>query len=127
MSDVAQVNLGPASEFPVGEFRLVSVGRREIGVLRHEDGRVHAVRNLCPHKGAPMCKFGTTGTFMPGPPGKLEWGREGEILRCPWHGFEFEIETGARPYSDSRMRLRVYPARIENGDVVIDTSPLTSR
>jgi len=65
--------------------------------------------------------------MLPGPPGTLEWGHDGDILRCPWHGFEFEIETGARPYCDSKMRLRVYPARVEQGDIVIDMSPQRSQ
>ncbi|MBU2533817.1 MAG: hypothetical protein KKB37_13840, partial [Alphaproteobacteria bacterium] len=77
--------------------------------------------------GAPICKSQPTGTMLPGPPGTLEWGHDGDILRCPWHGFEFEIETGARPYCDSKMRLRVYPARVEQGDIVIDMSPQRSQ
>lgn len=127
MSDAEEVNLGPADEFPVGEFRIITVGRREIGVLRREDGRVQAVRNWCPHKGAPMCKFKPTGTMVPGPPGSLEWAHDGDILRCPWHGFEFHIESGLRPYTDSRMRLRIYPARIEQGNVWIDMRAQTSK
>ena len=55
--------------------------------------------------------------MLPAAPGTLAWGREGEILRCPWHGFEFEMATGARPFVESRMRLRVYPARIEDGEI----------
>lgn len=127
MTDQKDVNVGPADQFPIGEFRIVTVGRREIGVLRRADGRIQAARNQCPHKGAPMCKFKPTGTMIPGPPGTLEWGHDGDILRCPWHGFEFHIETGRRPYSDSRLRLRVYPARIEQGNILIDMSPQRSK
>jgi nitrite reductase (NADH) small subunit len=127
MSAQKEVNIGPADDFPVDELKLVTVGRRELGVLRRADGKVHAVRNWCPHKGAPICKFPPTGTTLPGAPGTLEWGREGEILRCPWHGFEFSIETGTRPYMDSSMRLRIYPARIEQGDILIDMSPQRSK
>lgn len=127
MSDENEVNVGAVDTFPVGEFRIIEIGRREIGVLRQEDGRVHAVRNQCPHKGAPMCKFKPTGTMLPAAPGTLAWGRDGEILRCPWHGFEFELATGKRPYSDSKMRLRIYPARIERGDILIDIGPQRSK
>lgn len=127
MNDAKLTNVGPVEDFPIDAFRIVTIGRREIGVLRRGDGRVQAVRNLCPHKGAPMCKFKPTGTMIPGAPGTLQWGHEGEILRCPWHGFEFEIETGARPYSDSRMRLRVYPAHIDDGNVILDMSPQSTK
>ena len=117
------VNVGPADSFHVGRVRIVMAGPREIGVVRRADGQVDAVRNWCPHKGAPICKGPLTGTMLPGEPGTLTWGRDGEILRCPWHGFEFEIATGARPYSDSRMHLRVYPARIEDGEIWVVISP----
>ena len=117
------INLGPAEAFPVGQMRIVAVGTREIGVVRRADGRVEAVRNWCPHKGAPICKGRLGGTMLPGEPGTLTWGRDGEILRCPWHGFEFEIRTGARVYAASRQSLRVYPARIEAGEIRIDLGP----
>jgi nitrite reductase/ring-hydroxylating ferredoxin subunit len=127
MNDDKEINVGAIEDFPVGKFRILKAGGREIGVLRRDDGRVHAVRNWCPHKGAEICKMPPTGTMLPGPPGTLQWGHDGDILRCPWHGFEFHIETGARPYTDSRMHLRVYPARIDQGNILVDMSPQRSR
>ena len=126
MTTSNHVNLGPADAFPLGKVRIVQARNREIGVVRRSDGRVDAVRNWCPHKGAPICKGPLTGTMLPGAPGTLTWGRDGEILRCPWHGFEFEMKTGIRPYSDSRMRLRVYPANIVDGQIQLDLGPRRS-
>ena len=120
------VSIGRADDFPLETLRIVTVevdGRaatREIGVVRRADGTVDAVRNWCPHKGAPICKGPLTGTMLPGAPGTLTWARKGEILRCPWHGFEFAIATGARVFAESRMRLRVYPARIVDGQILLD-------
>ena len=54
MNNAQETNIGPADNVPIGELRLISVGKREIGVLRRTDGRVQAVRNWCPHKGAPI-------------------------------------------------------------------------
>lgn len=126
MKSQNEISVGRVSSFPVGEFRIITADNREIGVLRRTDDTVHAVRNWCPHKGAPICRAKPTGTALPGPPGTLAWGRDGEILRCPWHGFEFDIVTGERPFSDSRMRLRVYPARIQDGEILVDFGPLQS-
>ncbi len=120
------VSVGKADAFPVDKLQIVTAGRREIGVVRRADGTVQAVRNWCPHKGAPICKGQLSGTTLPAPPGTLEWGHDGEILRCPWHGFEFYIANGRAPYTGSRMRLRVYPAKIENGDILIDLGPQRS-
>jgi len=126
MSESTVVSIGRAEEFPMGELRIVAAGGRSIGVVRRADGTVDAVRNWCPHKGTEVCRTKLTGTMLPGPPGSLEWGHEGQIIRCPWHGFEFDIRTGRRPYSDSTMRLRVYPARIEDGRVLVDLAPQRS-
>jgi nitrite reductase (NADH) small subunit len=126
MSESKVVNVGRAEDFPVDTIRIVAAGGREIGVVRKADGSVHAMRNWCPHKGAEVCKTKLTGTMLPGEPGTLTWGHEGEIVRCPWHGFEFDIRTGKRPYSDSAMRLRTYPARIENDQILVDMSPRKS-
>ena len=126
MSERRDINIGRAEDFPLDTIRIVTADTRSIGVVRRADGTVNAVRNWCPHKGAEVCKTKLSGTFVPGPPGTLEWRHDGEIVRCPWHGFEFDIRTGTRPYSDSRMRLRVYPARIVDGDIVVDLSPQRS-
>jgi nitrite reductase (NADH) small subunit len=123
------ISAGPAADFPLETLRIVSIsvpktgGTREIGIVRRADGTVDAVRNWCPHKGAPICKGPLTGTMLPGAPGTLTWARDGEILRCPWHAFEFELKSGARLYSDSRMRLRVYPAKIIDGQIQVDLGP----
>lgn len=132
MSSDHAVSVGPVADFPLETLRIISIsvpttgGTREIGIVRRANGTVDAVRNWCPHKGAPICKGPLTGTMLPGAPGTLTWARDGEILRCPWHGFEFEVKTGARPYSDSRMRLRVYPATIIDGQIQLDLGPRRS-
>lgn len=123
MGDTKEISIGRAEDFPLDEIRIVTAGKRSIGVVRRGDGTVNAVRNWCPHKGAEVCKTKLSGTTLPGPPGTLAWGHEGQIVRCPWHGFEFDIRTGKRPYSDSTMRLRVYPARIANGEILVDLGP----
>lgn len=118
-----KINVGPADGFPIEAMRIVTAGRREVGVIRRADGRVQAVRNWCPHKGAEVCKGPVCGTMLPGAPGTLTFAMDGEILRCPWHGYEFEIATGKRPFVGGSMRLRVYPACIEGGDIWIDMRP----
>ena len=47
--------------------------------------------------------------------------REGEIIRCPWHLWEFEIATG-RCLVDPR-RVKTYPVAIEDGQVVVYADP----
>jgi len=52
---------------------------------------------------------------------KYEYTRHNELIACPWHGYEFVLETG-RPLLDlGRLRVRTYQVEVENGEVVIYT------
>jgi nitrite reductase/ring-hydroxylating ferredoxin subunit len=54
---------------------------------------------------------------MTGSPGRYELaGRR--VLRCPWHGWEFDLETGVC-LDEPSLRVAVYDAQIEAGRVHI--------
>lgn len=114
------VDLGPVEDFPEGQFRLVRLGKREIGVLKLANGRIYAVANFCPHRGAPLCKGAVGGTLVPSEPGDLIFGLDDGVLRCPWHGYEFALETGECLFTGQRMRMRTYPVEVRDGRVHID-------
>jgi nitrite reductase/ring-hydroxylating ferredoxin subunit len=115
--------VGPASEIPPGQRKIVFPnGGAGIGVF-NVDNRFYALKNTCPHMGAPLCRGKLTGTTAPvrdenGRVG-MEWIRDGEILRCPWHHWEFDIATG-RTLFPSRQRVATYKVDVEpageNGD-----------
>ena len=73
---------------------------------------------MCPHEFAPVCLGRVGGTTLPSQPGEWNWGREGEILSCPWHGWEFELLTGKALFAN-RPRLRLFPVKIESGQVFV--------
>ena len=118
-----------ADELPPGARRIVKVGSRSIGVF-NVGGRYYALRNVCPHQGAPLCEGPLTGTTLPGPPGTFRYGREGEILRCPWHGWEFDVTSGRSIFNPHAVRVRAYPVAEEDADcgpdsVRVDTYAVT--
>jgi nitrite reductase (NADH) small subunit len=92
------------------------VDGREIGVLVDGDGKARAFRNRCPHHGAPLCN-GAVRRRLSGTPGSYALGGT-SVLHCPWHGWQFDVETGRCP-EDDRMRVAVYEARIEDGRVLV--------
>ena len=49
---------------------------------------------------------------------RLAWVLEGRVLICPWHGMEFDLETGRR-IRGRRERLRAYPVELDNGQVYV--------
>lgn len=111
--------VGREEEFATGAFRIVAVGRHEIGIIRLPDGSLHAVRNICPHKAAPICRGLVGGTWPPCAPGALRYEREGEVLACPWHAWEFDIRSGEELYQAKPTRLHKFPVSVEDGEVFI--------
>jgi nitrite reductase/ring-hydroxylating ferredoxin subunit len=106
-----------AGELAPGSRTLVEVAGRSIGVF-NVGGTFVAVLNVCPHELAPVCLGRVTGTTLPSMPGEYRWGREGEILACPWHGWEFDLLTG-RALVDRRKRLHRYPVTVRDGVVYV--------
>jgi nitrite reductase/ring-hydroxylating ferredoxin subunit len=112
------------SELPAGERRIVEADGRSIGVF-NINGRLFAIRNRCPHQGAPLCRGLVTGTMSPSAPGVFDWQREGEIVRCPWHGWEFDITTGRSIFNPHRTRVKRYTVTVEQPDPSLETFPVS--
>ena len=104
--------IGLVRDIPPGQRKIVEVEGRSIGVF-NVNGTFYALRNACPHQAAPLCRGTITGTTLPSKPGEYIWGREGEILRCPWHGWEFDITNGKSVFDPHRTRVKAYEVTIE--------------
>lgn len=100
-----------------GERRIVEVEGRSIGIF-NVAGRFYALHNGCPHRGGPLCEGPVCGTVLATDDFSFRYVREGEILRCAWHGWEFDIRTG-RALVDPSVRARTYPVTVEDGQVVM--------
>ncbi|MHA6803713.1 Rieske (2Fe-2S) protein [Salinifilum ghardaiensis] len=106
-------------ELPPGQRLIVELGGRSVGVF-NVDGRYYALHNGCPHKGGALCEGPICGTTLPTEDREFTYGRDGQIVRCAWHGWEFDITTG-RALADPRVRARTYPTTVEDGHVVVFT------
>ena len=106
-----------AADIPPGGRRIVELAGRSVGVF-NVGGRFYALANPCPHRGGALCEGPVCGTVLPAADRTFTYGREGEILRCAWHGWEFEIATG-RALADPSVRARTFPVAVEDGAVVM--------
>lgn len=109
--------VGKVGELPPGSRKLVEVEGASIGVF-NVAGKFIAVLNVCPHALGPICRGRIGGTTLPSLPGEFRWGREGEILACPWHGWEFDLLTG-KPLFGNLPNLRRYPVTVQDGAIFI--------
>jgi nitrite reductase (NADH) small subunit len=105
------------ADLPPGERLSVDVRGRSVCVL-NVDGQLYALRNVCPHQGASLCRGTLGATMLPSRPLEYMVGLENLVLRCPWHGWEFRIDTGVSLF-DPKKRVKVYPVTVEDGYVVI--------
>ncbi|MDF2669991.1 MAG: Rieske iron-sulfur protein [Paenibacillus sp.] len=104
-------------DVPEGGKKLIRVHEMEIGLFRVK-GQLYAWRNVCPHAAAPVCRGLVCGTKLPSLVYEYEYGMEGQILRCPWHGWEFDLQTG-KHLVDPEVKLRGFELEIEGEDVYV--------
>ncbi|MGW5363402.1 Rieske (2Fe-2S) protein [Actinopolymorpha pittospori] len=104
-------------EIPPGQRKIVTVERRSIGVFNIH-GDFYAIRNQCPHEGGPLCEGVLSGLVRSDVPGEYDYIRRGEIVRCPWHQWEFDVRTGQSWFDPAKTRVRAYETSVEPQDAV---------
>jgi nitrite reductase (NADH) small subunit len=114
--------VGRVADLPPGSQRLVRAGRWGVGVF-NVNGTYYAFNNHCPHAGGPLCLGEVTGTTENAGPYQVMWVRQGEIVSCPWHAWEFDITTG-RTITEPTRTVRTYPVRVEDDLVILETDGL---
>jgi nitrite reductase/ring-hydroxylating ferredoxin subunit len=97
-----------------------SVNNRPVVVVRSSDGSVHALRDVCPHKGPCLSDGMIDRNCLGNEAGEYIYDRTVEVLRCPWHSWEFDIRTGKSLFDPEKVRVKTYPVTVENGDVFVE-------
>lgn len=114
------VDVAAEADIPERHPLIVNAGKRSIGLVRW-DGHIYAIRNLCPHMGAPLCA-GRVGprmvseSMMAG----VDVDESDPVVICPWHGWSFHLETGRSVHAPDRQRVRAYRTETRDGRVLID-------
>jgi nitrite reductase/ring-hydroxylating ferredoxin subunit len=108
-----------ARDIPPGGRKLVTVRGRPIAVF-NLNGAYYGLLNRCPHQGGSLCEGLVTGLLQSPTPGEYVYSRQGEIIRCPWHGWEFDIRTGQSYCDPERIRTRAYHVELAAGQTVVE-------
>ena len=90
-----RLEIARTDEVPEGGTKWVRAHGLDVILCRVGDG-FRAYRNVCPHANAPL----HTGRVV------------GGTLRCPWHGWEFDLATG-RHVLQPACTLDAYPVEVE--------------
>ncbi len=107
------------AEIPPGGRKLVTIGGRGVVVFNLK-GEFFALSDKCPHRGAHLAQGKLTGHVDAPEPGCYRYSRVGEIVRCPWHGWEFDIRTGRSWCDPKRLRLMRYAVSVEPGAKLVE-------
>ena len=111
--------VAPISDIPPGGRKLVDVNGRAV-VVFNLGGEFFALNNRCPHKGGSLCHGKLSGLVQSSAPGEYHYSRRGEIIRCPWHSWEFDIRTGQSWCDPQRLRARKYAVSVEPGARLVE-------
>lgn len=82
------------------------------------EGSFYAILNYCPHWAGPLCAGRTRPLVTSSGVYQRGYEREGQILMCPWHQWEFDLAMGEALY-DGKLRVRAYRVAQEGEDVVL--------
>lgn len=107
-----------ADEIEPGASKLVTVNGREVGLFNVK-GEFYALANRCPHQGGPMCKGRVGGLVLSDGPGEYRVVRLGEFIKCPWHGWEFDIRTGQSWCDPKSTKVRAFEVTVEPGEELV--------
>ena len=112
-----------SSQIEEGGRLVVDAAGTTVGIFRVR-GRLYAYENRCPHQGGPVCQ----GAILPrvkevlnnnlGSTG-YDWDKSDMHIVCPWHGYEFSIETGCHAATDS---VRLLPLAVEEREGEVHVS-----
>jgi len=122
--------VGTVDEIPPGGRKIVEVAGRSVGVF-NVGGEFFALLNRCPHQGGPLCLGHTHGFLRPASVGEYDYSRAGEMLRCPWHGWEYDLRTGQSWFDPSSVLVRRYDVTVaagsdlQKGPYVAETYPVS--
>ena len=105
------------ADVPDGAAKIVTLGKLSVGVFRL-DGAFYALLNICPHKGAALCEGPVCGTTKQTTEREFVYDRAGELVRCVWHGWEFDIRSGEF-LVDRSVKARTFDVSVENDDVFV--------
>lgn len=106
-------------DFPAGARKLVVIGERRIVVFNVE-GRFFAVSDRCPHEGGSLFRGKLTGYVHSRMPGQYSYSQSLEVIRCPWHAWEFDLRTGRSFCNPKRVRVRNYAVEVSAAETVTD-------
>jgi nitrite reductase (NADH) small subunit len=95
------MTVAKVSELKPGEVKVVEADGKTIALF-NVGGKFHAIDNTCKHQGGPL------GEGM----------CEGNIVTCPWHGWQYNVETGEN-VANAQVKVDIYDVKVEGEEIKV--------
>ena len=95
------IKVANTSDLKPGESKVVEVDGEQVALF-NVDGEFFAISNTCLHRGGPLGEG-----FL-----------EGDAVTCPWHGWKYNVKTGANLMIPNQ-KVESYQIKIENNEVFV--------
>jgi nitrite reductase/ring-hydroxylating ferredoxin subunit len=114
-----------ADELEPGGMVPARLGMLPIVVIRSDDGELHGYVDRCLHQGARL----SGGRLLPHTEGdavgEYRMLEAREVIKCPWHGYEYDVRSGCAVFDRRRALVRV-DVRVEGGMIVAQRSNMSA-
>jgi nitrite reductase (NADH) small subunit len=114
-----KIEIGNAADIVNKTCHVVEIKGRSIALFNVGE-HFYGILNVCPHKGAPLCHGSFNGTMLPSSPNTFIHGLEDRVIRCPWHGYEFDVTTGEALFGIIDSKVKTYEVTEEDGILYIE-------
>lgn len=114
-------HVSTAAALDPGERVVVDIDGMEVALF-NVDGEYHAMANYCVHQGGPVAEgliSGTVSCEMAEDGWDLFYDKEDQFVACPWHGWQFEIETGKHK-SSTDHRIPTFDVVNLDGELYVE-------
>ena len=96
------VKVAETSDLNPGEGRVVDAEGKTLALF-NVDGTYCAIDNTCLHRGGPLGE------------GELE----GKVVTCPWHGWRYDVTTGAN-VNNPAVKVACFTVKVEGSSVFVE-------
>ena len=100
---MAFTKVATLAEIPAGRGKQVDVNGQKVALF-NLDGKVYAIDDTCPHRGASLSE------------GQCQ---QGQVM-CPWHSARFDLATGQHLCPPAPKGVKAYPVQVVGDEVQID-------
>jgi nitrite reductase/ring-hydroxylating ferredoxin subunit len=95
------IKVAKVNEMPPGTAREFHANGKVIALF-NVDGKLYATDSTCLHHGGPLGQ------------GPLE----GEVVTCPWHGWQYNVTTGEAVFN-KEIKVDTFEVKVEGDDIVV--------